>query len=399
MQQGADAGKGIWPHREATAPYTLAVERGYDEIVAIIKEESGKEESEKEESEKEESGKEEHERGVNAQASAAAAREAIANGDADRLRALRIDGRLRNGQGLVSHAVATNRPDMLTLVLDLGLDPDESGRVGGLEEVVPTYGEPLRSCAMTRNLTMAEILLAHGANPNTNVYAASSALYEAYKRHDEPMIAALEQHGGRLNAVAVAELRLVDQAARLLAEVADSPAAAQAAQDLLWGAIEAPSPEIVHLTLTAVEWPRDDPRWYGILENGLYLGPQSDRPRHLDAFRPVLDRADPNLRDSRGMTLLHHVAASRGGLTAEDRVVYTMLLLDRGARVDLRDNLLQSTPLGWACRWGRVEMVRLLLERGADPIEADAEPWATPAAWAAKRGHADIMPLLKGSEC
>ena len=40
--------------------------------------------------------------------------------------------------------------------------------------------------------TMAEMLLAHGANPNTNVYAASSAMYEAQKRRDASMIALLE---------------------------------------------------------------------------------------------------------------------------------------------------------------------------------------------------------------
>ena len=39
MQQGADARKGIWPHRGATTAFTLAAERGYDEIVRIIEEE------------------------------------------------------------------------------------------------------------------------------------------------------------------------------------------------------------------------------------------------------------------------------------------------------------------------------------------------------------------------
>ena len=34
-----------------------------------------------------------------------------------------------------------------------------------------------------------------------------------------------------------------------------------------------------------------------------------------------------------------------------------------GARVDIRDELLKSTPLGWACRWGRVHFVELLLSR------------------------------------
>ena len=39
MQHGADARSGIYPHREATTAITLAAERGYDEIVAVIREE------------------------------------------------------------------------------------------------------------------------------------------------------------------------------------------------------------------------------------------------------------------------------------------------------------------------------------------------------------------------
>jgi hypothetical protein len=70
------------------------------------------------------------------------------------------------------------------------------------------------------------------------------------------------------------------------------------------------------------------------------------------------------------------------------------MLLDAGARLDIRDNLLKSTPLGWACRWGRVELVKLLLEYGADPVEANAEPWATPKAWGEKMGHAAVLTEL-----
>ena len=62
--------------------------------------------------------------------------------------------------------------------------------------------------------------------------------------------------------------------------------------------------------------------------------------------------------------------------------------------MDIRDDLLKSTPLGWACRWGHVEIARLLLERGADPAELDADQWATPRAWAAKRGHRDVLAIL-----
>ena len=48
-----------------------------------------------------------------------------------------------------------------------------------------------------------------------------------------------------------------------------------------------------------------------------------------------------------------------------------------------------------ACRWVRVEMVKLFLARGADPVEADAEAWATPLAWAEKMQRHEIVELLR----
>lgn len=39
MQLGANAREGVYPHREATSALTVASERGYDDIVAIIQEE------------------------------------------------------------------------------------------------------------------------------------------------------------------------------------------------------------------------------------------------------------------------------------------------------------------------------------------------------------------------
>jgi hypothetical protein len=60
--------------------------------------------------------------------------------------------------------------------------------------------------------------------------------------------------------------------------------------------------------------------------------------------------------------------------------------------------LLLSTPLGWACRWGRVELVKLLLARGADPTEPTAEPWAAPHAWAKKMKRPEILALLEAAD-
>jgi ankyrin repeat protein len=108
----------------------------------------------------------------------------------------------------------------------------------------------------------------------------------------------------------------------------------------------------------------------------------------------LLPRVDVNSVRRQGATLMHFTAASRG-LTGGERARFAAMLIDRGARFDLRDDLLQSTPLGWACRWGRKEMVELLIARGAPVHEPDAEPWATPRAWAEKMGHTDIVAMLR----
>ena len=88
-------------------------------------------------------------------------------------------------------------------------------------------------------------------------------------------------------------------------------------------------------------------------------------------------------------------------MTEAERVQFATLAIDAGARFDFRDDLLKSTPLGWACRWGRREVVELMVARGAPVNEADAETWATPLAWADKGGHSEIAALLRenGAVC
>ena len=87
------------------------------------------------------------------------------------------------------------------------------------------------------------------------------------------------------------------------------------------------------------------------------------------------------------VTLLHDMAQEGDVQKAE-------LLLKHGADIDPIEEEYQSTPLGLAARWGRVEMVRFLLEQGADPNKSGAV-WSTPLAWAQMKGHSEIEGLLR----
>ena len=88
---------------------------------------------------------------------------------------------------------------------------------------------------------------------------------------------------------------------------------------------------------------------------------------------------------------------ARAGLDGASRARFAAMLIDHGARLDVRDDLLKSTPLGWACRWGRSEMAEVLVARGALAEVSDTEPWATPIAWAKRMGHRRLVSLLNGN--
>lgn len=346
-------------------------------------------------------------------------RGAVALGNAEWLRARHAEGTLINrideSGGLLRIAVSHDRPEILALLLELGFDPDERTRfrdVGG-DNVVFTWGMPLWNCAASGKHRMAEMLLAYSADPNADVYASGTPLNQAYGRRDGAMIELLERHGGRLDAGAVGLYRLTDRARQLLADAtgdARSDGEQTVPERLLWGGACGGDPEIVRMALDQVDWPRDDRRWFSILEQPIriwnhgsqfWANNEWDRSAFLTCFRLVLARCDANLRGRLtdgpqfGLTILHSVAGSREHVTAGERVAFATMLLDAGARLDVRDHVLESTPLGWACRWGRVELVTLFLERGANPVEPDAEPWATPLAWAKKRGHREVEELLE----
>lgn len=148
---------------------------------------------------------------------------------------------------------------------------------------------------------------------------------------------------------------------------------------------------------STVELGEGDQRWHWILIQPI-RGVEADGRDHEGFFQclaALLDRMDVNLVRRQGATVLHFTAANEGP-TGQEQARFCSMALDHGATFDLRDNLLQSTALGWACRWGRKEMVELLIARGAPVNEPEAETWATPLAWATKMKRSDIAEVLRG---
>ena len=219
------------------------------------------------------------------------------------------------------------------------------------------------------------------------------------------MIELLERYGGKLHPVAIGLAGRTALARKLFEDEAAGRLAAGAilpdrwgetlAELFLWSGAAGGHPEIVRIGIERMTWPRDDPRWWWMLWHALYAGEAQWEGRGLACFRQVLKRCDPNVSLFFKRTILHDVIAAGANAPAEARLAFATAVLDAGARLDIRDELLASTPLGWACRWGWIEIVRVLLQRGADPVEADAEPWATPRAWAERMNHGDVLAVLQ----
>jgi len=391
MRHGANARAGIDPHRDATTAWMLARDRDYEEIIAVIEDEERRQKSPETEEQPQTRGDED-------------LRAAVAEGNMELLHARHAAGTLSNpirwdGGGLLTVAVEHNRPDILTFLLDCGFDPNERVSEGEGDWIAYSQGYPLWTCSAVGKREFAEILLTRGADPNVHVDSSGSAVHSAYSHKQWEMVDLLLLHGGKVTADTAAIYRQTGLIREMLASGDADPA-----EILRFGA-SGGDPEIVRMILHRIDWPHEDPRWFRIIIEPLYFwhhipwlyagNKEFDRGTYLTCFQLILSRCDPNVIGSFGRTPLHEVAAMRDHITEDESAAFAETLLKAGATVGVRDEILKSTALGWACRWGRVKVAELLLEHGADPVEPDAEPWARPRAWAEKKGHQEVIDLLK----
>jgi ankyrin repeat protein len=488
MEAGADARKGIWPHRDATTAWALARDRHFDEIVAVIEEEERHRREEMSCSNATVSPLQDQisaaiaqgddttamrlldqdrtlihacdrdgmtplhvaarrnrieliawllERRANVHkkdpreltpldhavlgvdprnkrgerfprvaamllehGAALTVRGAVALGDLPRIREFIAaePGLLRQitaSGGLLTIAVNHRQLGSAELLLDLGVDVDERVLLEALEDQTQSWGLPLWYAALAGDLAMTRLLLDRGADPNANVYASGWPLRNAWGHEDDRVKKLLLERGAKPQPYMVAETHDVEEAKRLLATAPNE----ELAQELAWSAADHGCPEIVAMALAHLDWASTDHRWHWILIQPI-RGAGDDSAQNEGHFRSleVLLRhgVDTNVERFH-QTALHFIAAHHTGLPGADRARFAAMLIDHGARLDIRDDLLKSTALGWACRWGRTEMVKLLIQRGVPVRETGAEAWATPEAWAQKMGQLEIQAILKNN--
>ena len=263
--------------------------------------------------------------------------------------------------GLLSIAVRVNNPEMVSQLLALGIDPDES--VVSTDDGSRSWGAPLWFATMCGRHEIAKTLLNHGADVNAVLYACGDAMSIAQTTADERFKAILIEHGARITVEHVASCGDVGLAQAILDGTtpacslnSDSPTPVELAEQMLLAAGDN-CPEIVRLCLPHIDRPKDDAWWN-------YAMVRATDPQCLDHI--LRHGVNPSVVGENGFTLLHHIATTTTG--ESDRLKLATILLDHGASLEQRDLLLKSTPLGWACRWGRRELVELYLSRGLDRI-------------------------------
>lgn len=316
------------------------------------------------------------------------------------------------GPGPLGVAVRHKRYDMIRLLLDLGQDVNETRRIDGLEHEQYSSGDPLWHAAQGNDLEAAKLLLDRGADPNAMMYASGTPTGTS---RDPRVVQLMIDHGGKIMSSSAGGRGHTNLARRLLRGLdldkilPDTHPGATLAQQLLWGAACSGNPEVVRMALEHIDWPPTDPRWFYMVEQpmrfwshgpGFWTDNTLPREPYLECFRPLVARIDVNMVGRRGERLLHRIASDgtcwgHEIMRPEERVQFATVLLDAGATFDVRDELLKSTPLAWAARWGRTELVKLYLSRGCPKEEPAADPWATPLAWAKRYGRTEIIALLE----
>jgi ankyrin repeat protein len=278
----------------------------------------------------------------------------------------------------LSYAAAEGHLHIVRLLLEHGADPN-------LPEAAAPHGAALFNACGGNYLEVAQLLLDHGANPNAGTDSNGCCLTIGEVYHGErakPMQQLLRRYGAYTPPYSM-NVQEMKQAIRDGHKVVRHP-------EFLGNVMRTRDFGLIDFFLDS------DPTvlkrmdyWSGIVY-----------PRSSQLVRRLLARGlDPNHADWLGKTFLHACAENGDRSVAE-------LFLKAGAEINAREVEFQGTPLAAAVRacccasepkqsQRLRQMIAFLLKRGAATNLPDDQPWATPLAWAARHKRGDIVELLK----
>jgi ankyrin repeat protein len=271
----------------------------------------------------------------------------------------------------LKNAAMAGRMAIVKLLLEKGADPNLP------EEGIAPMGHALHSAVVYNHIEIVKLLLEHGAHPNVPVESSADTLTAALERGDKAMINLLCSFGAARSLDLLAYYGDIQTAAAVLKA---NPALADNVPALETAAGQG-NEDFIHLIL---HYQPDLPKHIAVGVES--RGPQDAiKSRELTEF--LFQRGmNANFRNWLGITPLHRFAA-RGDIHN------AALFLEHGADIDAIDEQHCTTPLGWAAKAGKAEMVQFLLEKGANAHLPTDKLWARPRAWAEKRGHEAVLAL------
>ena len=288
---------------------------------------------------------------------------------------------------------------MVALLLDHGADPDApEGLDLGDEGIYNNAGIPLWRAAKGNHYEVCQRLLAAGADPNAYVFASGPAAERAMENDNDAILDLIYSYGGHSFAVAAAlcgRMAVPAEVMHLKPELAS---------EILWGAALSGNLALVRLCYRYDVSGMDSFRTLyqplrgrrGQAMHRYANGQGDEHADKVEILRLMLAQgADPKATDAKNMTLLHRLAGETSHWADAEKLPFAELFINYGADLETRDDELQSTPLGHACRYGLAQLAALLLEHGASVEPLAGAPWTAPLAWAEQQGHAEIAALLQ----
>jgi ankyrin repeat protein len=329
--------------------------------------------------------------------------EATKKGDIEQVKMLisegaNINGKDQNGQSVLNFAVGDGHKDMVALLIEKGADINGRGQYDaaplhnaawdGHKEIAELLidkgadvnilqGEsrwtPLHSAADQSKVDVAELLVANGADVNAKDKWGLTPLYYAAQTGITEVVRLLLKAGADVNGGRHPTIHAgIRNGHRDIVELLIQHGADVNAKDKWgWGSGYTPLQrvaiigrlELVKLLLEAgadisVKNDSGQTALQVILDMRNCDYPQYRQSK--DAVELLLARgADVNLKDKNGRTPLHLAAESADGDIFK-------LILDKGARINVKDDESGFTALHHAARFGNKNAAELLIARGAD---------------------------------